>query len=43
MDDPAAFPSLDGRSRSASLSGDFFGHLHEEHEPDVRVWLAGDR
>jgi hypothetical protein len=18
----------------------FFGHLHEEHEPDVRAWLA---
>jgi hypothetical protein len=20
--------------------GDFFGHFHEEHEPDMRAWLA---
>jgi hypothetical protein len=22
------------------VDGDFFGHLHEEHEPDVRAWLV---
>lgn len=41
LDDPAAFPSLEGRSLAgAILGGAFFGHLHEEHEPDIRRWLA---
>lgn len=40
--DPARFPWLEGPSLADSiLSGDFFGHWHEEHEPDVRAWLAG--
>ena len=40
LNDPARFPWLDGQSLGTSiLSGDFFGHLHEEHEPDVRAWL----
>jgi hypothetical protein len=37
LNDPKRFPWLEG----ASLSGvDFFGHFHEEHEPDMRAWLA---
>lgn len=42
--DPARFPSLEGRALGEALvSGDFFGHLHEEHEPGVRAWLAGGK
>jgi hypothetical protein len=41
--DPNRFPSLEGRALGeAIVSGDYFGHLHEEHEPDVRAWLAGE-
>lgn len=40
--DPARFPALEGRALGdAIVSGDYFAHLHEEHEPDVRAWLAG--
>lgn len=40
--DPARFPWLEGQALGdAIVSGDYFGHLHEEHEPDVRAWLAG--
>ena len=24
----------------AITSGEFFGHLHEEHEADIRRWLS---
>jgi len=42
--DPARFPWLEGQELGAAIvSGDYFGHLHEEHEPDVRAWLAGGR
>lgn len=42
LNDAARFPWAEGRSLAeAILSGVFFGHLHEEHEPDVRAWLAG--
>ncbi len=41
LDDPARFPALDGTALGPELvSGDFFGHLHEEHEPAIRAWLA---
>ncbi len=30
-------PWLDGQPFSA---GEFFAHFHEEHEPDMRAWLA---
>ncbi len=30
-------PWMDGASVSAAA---FFGHFHEEHEPDMRAWLA---
>ena len=30
-------PWMDGESVSAAA---FFGHFHEEHEPDMRAWLA---
>lgn len=35
------FPWLEGSSLGdAVLSGDLFGHLHEEHLPDIREWLG---
>lgn len=37
---PGRFPWLDGAPLSAVLDGSF-GHLHEEHEPAIRAWLAG--
>ncbi len=37
--DPARFPWLN--AEDVPFSGaDFFGHFHEEHEPDMRSWLA---
>lgn len=39
--DPDAFPWMEGESvGSALISGLYFGHWHEEHEPDIRAWLA---
>jgi len=41
LSDPDRFPSLEGQALgSAIVSGDYFGHLHEEHEPAIRRWLA---
>jgi len=41
LDDPARFPALDGAALGPALvSGAFFSHLHEEHEPAIRAWLA---
>lgn len=34
---PGRFPWL---GDEALADADFFGHLHEEHEPDIRRWLA---
>jgi hypothetical protein len=31
------FPWLEGEPLSGAI---FFGHFHEEHEPDMRAWLA---
>ncbi len=37
--DPASFPWLE--ATDFPLTGAlFFGHFHEEHEPDMRAWLA---
>jgi len=36
---PGRFPWLGGAPLSAVLEGSF-GHLHEEHEPAIRAWLA---
>jgi len=37
---PTRFPWLEGQSLAANITGgDFFGHFHEEHEPDIRAWL----
>jgi hypothetical protein len=35
---PGAFPWLDGE---ALADAEFFGHLHDEHEPAIRAWLDG--
>ena len=34
---PGRFAWMEGKSLAG---GDLFDHLHEEHEPDIRVWLA---
>ncbi|MDQ4099499.1 MAG: ClbS/DfsB family four-helix bundle protein, partial [Chloroflexota bacterium] len=34
---PGYFPWMEGR---ALADGNLFDHLHEEHEPDVKAWLA---
>lgn len=33
---PGAMPGLEGQ---ASADADFFGHVHDEHEPSIRAWL----
>jgi hypothetical protein len=33
---PGRFDFMEGR---ALVEGEFFGHLHEEHEPAIRAWL----
>jgi Protein of unknown function (DUF1706) len=39
--DPGRFPELEGQSLGAAIvSGLYFGHLHEEHDPAIRAWLA---
>lgn len=41
LTDPNRFPSLEGQSLHELLAnGDYFGHLREEHEPDILRWLA---
>jgi hypothetical protein len=37
LSDPRHFPWMEGQPLSA---GAFFAHFHEEHEPDMRTWLA---
>lgn len=38
---PGRFPWLEGEALADSIvSGRYFAHLHEEHEPDVRSWLS---
>jgi Mycothiol maleylpyruvate isomerase N-terminal domain. len=34
---PGVFPWLDGK---ALVDTDWFGHVHDEHMPSVRAWLA---
>jgi hypothetical protein len=39
--DPARFPTLEGSALGPSLiDRSYFGHLHDEHEPDIRAWLS---
>lgn len=35
--DPARFPWLEGETWNAAI---LFGHFHDEHEPDMRAFLA---
>jgi len=37
LNDPQRFPWLEGERLTGAF---FFGHFHEEHEPDMRAWLA---
>lgn len=40
LTDPDRFPWLEGNALGPEIvSGEFFSHLHEEHEPDIRRWL----
>jgi hypothetical protein len=32
-------PGLEGQ---ALADADFFGHVHDEHEPSIRAWLDGE-
>ncbi len=41
LNDPARFPWMDGEALGpAIVSGAWFGHLHDEHEPAIREWLT---
>lgn len=41
LDDPAALGYEDGGTlREQIVTRRFFDHLHVEHEPDIRAWLA---
>ncbi|HEX5504197.1 MAG TPA: ClbS/DfsB family four-helix bundle protein, partial [Thermomicrobiales bacterium] len=43
LTDPRRFPWTGGMSLAqAVLGGALFGHLHEEHEPAIRAWLAAE-
>jgi hypothetical protein len=35
--DPQRFPWMEDQPLSGAT---FFAHFHEEHEPDMRAWLA---
>lgn len=37
LHDAARFPWLEGEAWNGAA---FFGHFHDEHEPDMRAWLA---
>jgi hypothetical protein len=40
LTDPDRFPWLEGTPLGLVLvSGEFFSHLHQEHEPEIRRWL----
>ena len=40
LSDPQRFRWLEGNSLADEIvSGEFFSHLHEEHEPEIRRWL----
>ena len=40
LNDPDFFPWLEGKALGWEImSGEFFAHLHQEHEPDIRRWL----
>jgi len=40
LEDPHFFPWLEGNALGSEIvNGQFFAHLHEEHEPDIRRWL----
>ena len=42
--DPDHFPGMEGQALGPEIvSGAYFLHLHEDHEPDVRRWLAAAR
>lgn len=38
--DPGCVAWIDGRPLGTGALDDMVGHLHEEHEPDIRAWLA---
>ena len=38
--EPGRFPWLEGEALGPAVLGGSFAHLHEEHEPTLRAWLA---
>ena len=44
LGDPGRFPGMEGQALGPEIvSGAYFLHLHEDHEPDVRRWLEAAR
>lgn len=44
LTDPSYFPWTEGNALGEVIaSGAFFGHLHDEHEPDIRRWLDASK
>ena len=41
--EPGRFDLQDGQALGPGVVENFFSHLHEEHEPLIREWLAGMR
>ena len=41
LNDPGRIDWVDGEALGpAIVSGSYFSHLHQEHEPDIRAWLS---
>jgi hypothetical protein len=38
--DPQRFPWMEGTSLGVSIFGNSMDHFHEDHEPELRAWLA---
>ena len=44
LNDPRRFEWMDGEALGpAIVNGSYFGHLHEEHEADIRAFIARNR
>ena len=40
LTNPTRFSWLDGKALGPYILDNFTGHLHEEHEPAIRAWMA---
>jgi hypothetical protein len=39
LTEPGKFEWMDGQPLGQGVLDDFFGHIHDEHEPGIRAWL----